>query len=82
MPGVTPVDEGVPWARLRSAAQLGLFLRDARKRAGLTQAALADELGFDRRSLQRIEAGEPNLYITRVFALVDRLSLELEIRDR
>ncbi|GCE76379.1 helix-turn-helix domain-containing protein [Cellulomonas biazotea] len=72
--------ESDAWARLRSPADVGAFLRDARIEANLSQAALADELGFDRRVLQRIEAGEPTLYITRVFALLARLHLRLEVR--
>ncbi len=75
-------DDSGAWARLRSPADLGAFLRDARVDANLSQEALADELGFDRRVLQRIEAGEPNLYITRVFALLARLDLSLEVRER
>ena len=70
------------WARPRSPADLGAFLRAARREANLSQEALADELGFDRRVLQRIESGEPNLYITRVFALMSRLGVELELRAR
>jgi len=73
-------DTSEQWARLRSAANLGAYLRDARVDAHLSQEALADELGFDRRILQRIEAGEPNLYITRVFALLARLDLAMEVR--
>ncbi|OZB88627.1 MAG: hypothetical protein B7X41_07155 [Microbacterium sp. 14-71-5] len=70
------------WAHPRSPADLGAFLREARREANLSQEALADELGFDRRVLQRIESGEPNLYITRVFALMARLGVELEIHAR
>jgi len=75
-------DTSAQWARLRSPADLGAALRDARIDAQLSQEALADELGFDRRVLQRIETGEPNLYINRVFALLARLDLALEVRAR
>ncbi|MGN8244776.1 helix-turn-helix domain-containing protein [Cellulomonas soli] len=68
------------WSHPRSPADLGAFLRAARIEENVTQEALADELGFDRRVLQRIEAGEPTLYATRLFALMARLGCELELR--
>jgi len=70
------------WSRPHSPTDLGAFLRTARQQANLTQDELADELGFDRRALQRIESGEPTLYITRVFSLLQRLDVELELRQR
>ncbi|NTW42522.1 MAG: helix-turn-helix transcriptional regulator, partial [Cellulomonadaceae bacterium] len=43
-------DERSPlWSHPRSPADLGAFLRAARIEENLTQEALADELGFDRR---------------------------------
>ena len=75
-------ESGVLWAHPRSPADLGAVLREARRQANLSQEALADERGFDRRVLQRIESGEPNLYIVRVFALMARLGVELEVHAR
>lgn len=76
------MDDDRPWAHARSAADLGAFLRAARERANLSQDALAAELGIDRRVLQRIEAGIPTLYATRLFALMERLDVDLEVRQR
>lgn len=70
------------WARPRSAADLGAFLRGARLEENLSQEALADELGVDRRVLQRIEGGEPTLYATRLFALMARLGVDMELHRR
>lgn len=70
------------WSRPRSPADIGAFLREARIGEGVTQEALAGELGFDRRVLQRIEAGEPTLYATRLFALLQRLGCDMELRRR
>lgn len=67
------------WSRPLSPAQLGAFIREARLEAGLSQEDLADELGFDRRALQRIEAGDPTLYATRVFALLRTLGIRMEL---
>ncbi len=41
-----------------------------------------DELEIDRRVLQRIESGESTLYIRRVFSLLDRLGVDMELRQR
>lgn len=70
------------WSRTRSPDDIGAFLREARRRAGLSQDELADELDIDRRVLQRIESGESTLYIRRVFSLLDRLGVDMELRQR
>jgi HTH-type transcriptional regulator / antitoxin HipB len=55
------------WAPINTAADLGLFLRDLRTQAGLTQAQLADELGVTRQYVVELETGKPNLYSDRLF---------------
>ncbi len=76
------VSEPGTWSRTRSPDDIGAFLREARRRAGLSQDELADELEIDRRVLQRIESGESTLYIRRVFSLLDRLGVDMELRQR
>ncbi|UZN02534.1 helix-turn-helix domain-containing protein [Cellulomonas sp. S1-8] len=61
---------------------MGAFLRQARQRENLSQDALADELGIDRRVLQRIESGAGTLYARRLFMLMARLGVEMELRAR
>lgn len=73
-------DQAHAWARARSAADLGAFVRAARERAQLSQDVLADQLGIDRRVLQRIEAGQSTLYVSRLFALMDELGIEMDLR--
>lgn len=71
-----------PWATVNSAAELGSFLRHVRERRDLSQDALADELGIDRRYLYQIESGAPTLYTRRLFALLRALDVHMEVRAR
>lgn len=70
---------GEPWAHVRSAAELGRFLRQARERAGISQEALADELGIDRKYLYRIESGRSTRYTQRLFALTRMLGVRITV---
>lgn len=70
---------GDPWGHVRSAAELGAFLRQARERAGLSQEALADELGIDRKYLYQIESGRPTRYTQRLFALTRLLGVRVTV---
>lgn len=72
-------DLGEPWADVRSAAELGAFLRQAREHAGLSQEALADELGIDRKYLYQIESGRPTRYTQRLFALTRLLGVRITV---
>jgi HTH-type transcriptional regulator/antitoxin HipB len=75
-------DEPKAWAPVKSAADLGAFLRDAREKADLSQEAVADELGIDRRYIYQIEAGTPTLYTARLFALLRLLDVRMEVHQR
>jgi transcriptional regulator with XRE-family HTH domain len=65
--------------RVRSGADLGRVLRDARTTNGLTQQQLVDqlELGFDRTRLARIEAGEGFQSLDRALSVLRRLGIEV-----
>jgi HTH-type transcriptional regulator/antitoxin HipB len=67
------------WARVHSPADLGAVLRELRERADLSQEAVADELGIDRRYVYQLETGVPTLYTTRLFALLRLLDAHLEV---
>ena len=79
---MTNLELGDPWGHVRSAAELGAFLRGARERAGLSQEALADELGIDRKYLYQIESGRPTRYTQRLFALTRLLDVRLTVDQR
>ncbi len=68
------------WASVRSSAQLGGFLKVARERRNLSQEALAELIGVDRRYVYQVESGEPTLYARRLFALLRELGVSMEVR--
>lgn len=73
------VDMRTQHYRVRSGADLGRALRDARTTHGLTQQQLVDrfELGFDRTRLARIEAGEGFRSLDRALSVLRRLGIEV-----
>ncbi|WP_166847746.1 helix-turn-helix transcriptional regulator [Isoptericola sp. BMS4] len=70
------------WARVRSARDIGRFMRQARRRRGTSQAALADELGLTRQYVSEVESGVDNLYITRLFEMFDELGIDVRLAER
>jgi HTH-type transcriptional regulator/antitoxin HipB len=65
------------WGYIRSPADLGRFLAASRVARGLTQQALADELGVSRRYVSEIENGKPGLYSERLFQAMRLLGVQL-----
>lgn len=66
----------------RSARDVGAYVRRIRRARGLTQAELADELGITRQYLSELENGVENLYITRLFEVLDHLDVTLKLEER
>lgn len=64
---------------MQSSIDLGLSCKAARKSAKLTLADLSVRTGIPTRSLVRLEAGDPNAPIGRVFAVLQSLGLGLEV---
>lgn len=64
-------------AVLRSPADLGLAIQQARLSRGLTQTVLAEELGISQRSVSEIESGKPTIFARRVFELMRATGVEL-----
>lgn len=71
-----------PWARISGPGDLGSFLREVRTQAELTQEDLAESIGADRKFVHQVETGQSTLYLTRLFALLRELDVELEVRVR
>ena len=67
-------------SRIIDPATLGLILRDARMKSGLTQRQLAEELGVSQRYVVELEAGKPTKAIERLldFAQVTGSAFRLE----
>ncbi|GAA3775651.1 hypothetical protein GCM10022240_29080 [Microbacterium kribbense] len=68
---------GTQVSGLRSPGDIGLSIQQARRARGLSQAALADELGISQRSVSEIESGKPTIYMRKVFDLLRATGVEL-----
>jgi y4mF family transcriptional regulator len=66
--------------RVRTMADLGAALQDARERRGLTQVDLARRAGVSREWLVKVEAGRTPAEMTRVLAVVAELGLVLDLQ--
>ncbi len=62
---------------VRSSADIGRTIAEARHERGLTQAALSDRVGMERTYLARLEAGRSTIQIERVLALLRELGVTL-----
>ena len=71
-----------PWTRAHGSRDIGRFVRQTRRRRGLSQSALADELGLTRQYVSEVEAGPGNLYITRLFEIFDELGIDVRLEER
>lgn len=67
---------------IRSARELGLALREARKRQALTQLELADGAGISRQHLVSVEQGKSTERLEELFALLELLGLTLTLSRR
>jgi len=65
-----------------SPQNLGLILRAARKRKGLSQTEAGKSVGIDQPTLSKIERGESNARLDTLFRLLAALDMELIIKPR
>ncbi len=63
--------------RLNSSRDLGLYVRDRRRRLGMTQAELAASAQVSRRWLSDLEAGKPTAEVGLVFKVLHALDVAL-----
>lgn len=66
---------------LRSAEQLGMTVRLRRKERGLSQSALAELLGVERKWVLRLEAGNPKAEFALVMKALEMLGVRILLRD-
>lgn len=62
---------------ITSPEDLGLLIRSARKRSGLTQQEFADLCGVGRRFLSESEAGKPRLELGKVLQVLKAAGIDL-----
>jgi transcriptional regulator with XRE-family HTH domain len=67
---------------VRSAADLGAAIQDARREAGLTQLELAERAGVSRPYLAHVERGRSSRLLELLLDLLRVLDLELVVRRR
>ncbi|MFF5296961.1 helix-turn-helix domain-containing protein [Paractinoplanes globisporus] len=66
--------------RLSSAQDLGRYVRDRRRAAGLSQADLAARATVSRRWLSDLELGKPTVELGLVFKVTSALGLYVDCR--
>ena len=64
---------------VRTMADVGAILREAREEAGLTQVELARRARVSREWLMKVESGRTSAELPRVMAVLAELGLVLEI---
>lgn len=67
---------------LKSLAEVGLLVRDARKGISMNQAELARLAGVGRRFVSELEDGKPSLEFDKVLACAGAVGVELTARMR
>lgn len=66
----------------RTPQQLGALLRGHRRTHGLTQTAVGERAGLRQPSISSIEADPGPASLSRIFAVLSALDLELVVRPR
>lgn len=66
----------------RTEKQLGAIIRRARKRAGLSQGVLGEQIHMRQATVSRLEAGEPAVQLHTLMEALSALNLELVVRPR
>lgn len=64
-----------------SLKEVGSLLSEARRRRGLSVAALAERAGADRRTVSQLEAGQPGVSIGLFFQVLSLLNLVKGIEE-
>ena len=66
----------------RTAKQIGAIVRRARRRAGMTQAALGTKTGLRQATVSKLESGEPATRLSTLLDVLSALGLEIIIDQR
>ena len=62
---------------VRTSHEVGLLVRDSRRAAGLTQAALAERVGASREWIRMLESGKPRLELALTLRALTALGITL-----
>jgi HTH-type transcriptional regulator/antitoxin HipB len=64
---------------LRTALEIGLLVRDRRKRLKLSQAELAERVGASRQWIAMLESGKPRLELALTLRALSALGLRIDV---
>lgn len=67
---------------MKTLAQLGALLRDRVHSAAITQDVLRRRAGVSRRTLTNVLSGKQDFKVTTLFAVADRLGLEVTLTPK
>jgi HTH-type transcriptional regulator/antitoxin HipB len=67
--------------RFRSPAELGALIRQKRRKLGLEQKALAEQVGVSRQWIIDVEKGKPRAALSLVLRTVNALGILLDASD-
>ena len=73
--------EGEAGMRIHSAAEVGVLVRERRRQKRMTQQALAEAIGVDRRWVIGVEKGNPTASLQLVLHALNALGVELRVVD-
>ena len=68
--------------RIRTTTDLGLVIRDRRRKLGLDQRVLADRVGVSRQWIVEIEKGKPRAEVGLLLRTLETLGLDLMVDAR
>lgn len=68
--------------RIRNAKDLGLLIRDQRKRVGWSQSDLGHRIGASRNWVSEVERGKPTAEVELVLKALQTLGLSLDTHER
>ncbi len=68
--------------RVRSAEELGLVIRERRRKLGLNQRELAQRVGVSRQWIVGVEKGKPRAEVDLVLRTLNVLGLDLDVEAR
>lgn len=64
-------------ARVRTPADVGLALQQARLARGLAQTEVADEIGIPQSTVSQMESGQTTIYMRRLLEMARAIGMEL-----
>jgi y4mF family transcriptional regulator len=65
--------------RIINSADFGKLIYSARKKAGLTQAALAAACGIGERFIRELEKGKPSCQLDKALLVAQMLGIKFEV---